>query len=69
MIDYRWDTTPIIGAKLQEIKVKDNEFILLFDNGRTLTVLLSLSLSKTSLEPKAEFICGYNNKAFKKEDI
>ena len=62
MIDNKWDITPLIGAKLKEIKIRENEFILIFDNGRTLTTLLSINISETAIVPKAEFICGYNNK-------
>lgn len=61
MVDDKWDTTPLIGAELEEIKVRDNEFILRFKNGRTLTGLLSIAVTETAIKPKLELICGYHN--------
>ena len=62
MITNNWDTTPLIGAKLKRIKTRDTEFILEFDNGRTLTGLLSINVSETAIEPKLELMCGYHNR-------
>ena len=61
MIDNKWDMKPIVGAKLLRLKVRNNELIAEFDNGRTLTMLLSIHVGETAIEPKAELICGYHN--------
>lgn len=62
MIDNKWDTTSLIDAELQEVKVRDNEFILRFKNGRTLIGLLSIAVTETAIEPKLELMCGYHNR-------
>ena len=67
MINYNHDFTPILGAKITEIRVKENDFVIMLDNGRTLTVLLSIDIGETAIVPKAEFMCGYNNKIKKEE--
>jgi hypothetical protein len=61
MIDDSWDMKPIVGAKLLRMKVRDNEFIAEFDNGRTLTMLLSIKVQETAIVPEAQLICGYHN--------
>ena len=66
MIDDNWDLTPIIGAKLLRIRVRDNEVVAYFDNGRTLTTMLSLNYGDMAVEPKADLICGYHNDEDKK---
>ena len=51
----------LVGAKLQKIIIRDNETILRFDNGRTLTTLLSIHVADTAIETKADLICGFHN--------
>ena len=63
MIDDTWDMKPIVGAKLLRLRVHDNDLIAEFDNGRTLTMLLSINIGETAIEPKAQLICGYHNNA------
>ena len=60
MIDDNWDMKPLVGAKLLKIKVRENEFIAEFDNGRTLTCFLSINVGETAIEPKADLMCGYH---------
>ena len=64
MITNDWDTTPLIGAKLLKIRIHsdDSHMTLEFDNGRTLTGLLSIRVRETAIEPKLELICGYHNR-------
>jgi hypothetical protein len=51
----------LLGAKLQKIIIRDNETILRFDNGRTITTLLSINVGDTKIETKADLMCGYHN--------
>ena len=52
----------IIGAKLKDCIIRDTEMLLRFDNGRTLTMHLNISVEETAIVPKAEIYYGYHNK-------
>ena len=61
MIKQNTKLEPLLDAKLLKIKIDENDLILEFDNGRTLTILNRLIMSDAKIEPQLQLICGYHN--------
>lgn len=63
MITGAEDMIQLVGAKLLEVKAgtSGNHFVAEFDNGRTLTLRVSMTVTKTSMQPTAKLTCGYCN--------